>query len=185
MRKILTILGVITMISIFNNANAENLPNDVYGLSFTDISGEAMPLSKFKDKVLLVVNTASHCGFTEQYEGLQSLYKKYAEKGLVIIAVPSGDFGGQEFDDNAEIKEFCETKFAVEFELTEKEKVSGDGAHPFYEYAGEKLGFGTKPKWNFHKYLVNRKGEVVDYFNSTTKPESDKVVKKIEELLGK
>lgn len=183
MKKILTILGVIIMISIFNKASADELPSDVYGLSFTDISGEKLPLSNFKDKVLLVVNTASHCGFTGQYEGLQSLHKKYADKGLVIIAVPSGDFGGQEFDDNSEIKEFCETKFAVEFELTEKEKVSGDEAHPFYKYAGEKLGFGTKPKWNFHKYLINRKGEVVDYFNSTTEPESDRVVKRIEELL--
>lgn len=171
------------MISIFGSAKAEDLPSDVYGYSFTDIGGEPMPLAKFKDKVLLVVNTASHCGFTEQYEGLQNLHKKYADKGLVIIAVPSGDFGGQEFEDNAAIAEFCEVKFAVEFELAEKEKVSGDDAHPFYKYAGEKLGFGTKPKWNFHKYLVNRKGEVVDYFNSTTKPESEKVVKRIEELL--
>lgn len=181
MKKLL--IGVIIMSSLFNKANAEDLPNNVYGFSFTNVTGEELPLEQFKDKVLMVVNTASHCGFTGQYEGLQNLYKKYSEQGLVIIAVPSGDFGGQEFDDNGKIKEFCETKFAIGFELTEKEKITGDDAHPFYKYAAEKLGFGTRPKWNFHKYLVDKNGGIVDYYNSTTSPESEKVKERIEELL--
>lgn len=165
-------------------ASAEETKQNAYDFSFEQISGGDMPLEQFKDKVLMVVNTASHCGFTGQYEGLQNLHEKYADKGLVIIAVPSGDFGGQEFDNDGEIKEFCEVRFAVEFELASKEKVSGSEAHPFYKWAGDELGFGTKPKWNFHKYLVNREGQVVDYFHSTTEPESDKITKKIEELLG-
>lgn len=182
MKKFL--IGVLIMFSVFKSANAENLPNDVYDFSFTSISGTEMPLSKFKDKVLMIVNTASHCGFTKQYEALQKMHEKYFDKGLVIIGVPSGDFGGQEFDDNSEIKEFCDANYSIQFELTEKEKVTGDDAHPFYKYAAEKLGFGTKPKWNFHKYIVNKQGEVVDYYNSTTEPDSEKVQERIGDLLG-
>ena len=169
---------------MFSNSAKADDGKTAYDFSFTEITGEELPLDRFKDKVVMVVNTASHCGFTGQYENMQNLHAEYKDKGFEIIAVPSGDFGGQEFDSNAEIKEFCEMKFAPTFTLTEKETVSGDDAHPFYQHAGDKLGFGTKPKWNFHKYLVNKQGEVVDYYNSNTSPDADKVKKRIDGLLA-
>jgi glutathione peroxidase len=154
-----------------------------YDFSFKKIEGGDMPLSEFKGKVIMVVNTASLCGFTGQFKDLQELYDKYESKGLVIVGVPANDFGGQEPKNNSEIKTFCETKFAVTFPLTEKEKVTGDNAHPFYKWAAQSLGMGSKPKWNFHKYLIDRNGKLVDYFNSPTSPTSDRVKNAIEKLL--
>ncbi|MFZ4541327.1 MAG: glutathione peroxidase [Rickettsiales bacterium] len=144
---------------------------------------EPMPLKNFQGKVLLIVNTASQCGFTSQYEGLQKLYDQYKDKGLVVIGVPSNDFGEQEPGDDKEIAHFCKLNFGVTFPMASKKVVSGDAAHPFYRWAKAELGFGTAPKWNFHKYLVNRKGELVDYFNSTTSPQSTRLVEAVEKAL--
>lgn len=164
--------------------NADNLPGAAYNYSFRKLmGGEALPLAQFKGSVLLIVNTASHCGFTPQYEGLEKLYNNYKGRGLVIIGVPSNDFGKQEPGTSDEIASFCKTSYGVTFPLAHKEAVSGSEAHPFYLWARNTLGFGTAPKWNFHKYLVNRKGQLVDYFNSNTKPDSDKITKAIEKLL--
>jgi glutathione peroxidase len=131
-----------------------------------------------------VVNTASHCGFTPQYEGLQKLYTTYKDKGLVIIGVPSNDFGQQEPGDAEQIAHFCKRNYGVTFPMAAKEFVSGDQAHPFYLWAKKTFGFGTAPKWNFHKYLINRKGNLVDYFNSTTSPDNDRVKKAVEKALA-
>lgn len=190
-RKLLIILAIVmTLFSIIMSKSSNANDNDdntqtAHDFAFQKIEGGEMPLADFKNKVVLVVNTASHCGFTGQYEDLQKLYDKYHDKGLEIIAVPSNNFGAQEPGTAEEIKEFCETKFAVTFPLAEKEDVIGNEAHPFYLWAGEKLGFGTRPKWNFHKYLIDKNGELVDYFNSTTSPSADNVKAKIEELLSK
>lgn len=172
----------------FSNAAAADVPKQqgsAYDFSFTDLkTGKPLPLSSFGGKVLMVVNTASHCGFTPQYDALEKVYNKYKDKGFVILGVPSNDFGEQEPGSSEEIASFCKLNYGVTFPMTAKEVVSGDHAHPFYLWAKKTLGFGTAPKWNFHKYLINRQGKLVDYYNSPTKPDSDKVTKEIEKLLS-
>jgi len=162
-------------------ANAAN----AHDFRFTAIEGGALPLSKFKGKAVLVVNTASRCGFTPQYAGLQALWRAYRERGLVVLGVPSNDFGGQEPGSHAEIKQFCEVNFNVDFPLTEKQTVSGAEAHPFYKWAADELGATAKPRWNFHKYLIAPDGRLVDWFSTPTNPMSDKVKKAVESVLPK
>ena len=155
-----------------------------YDYSFKTLQGEEpLPLSKFQGKVLLIVNTASKCGFTKQYEGLQALYDKYKDQGLVILGVPSNDFGKQEPGTSEEIASFCKLNYGVTFPMAAKEDVIGENAHPFYKWAASALGFGTTPKWNFHKYLVDKNGRLVDYFNSNTAPDAANLVEAIEALL--
>ena len=156
-----------------------------WDFAFTSIDGKPMPLSDFKGKVLLVVNTASFCGFTKQYEALQALDAKYQSQGFHVIGVPSNDFGGQEPKAAGEIKEFCEGMFGVTFPLTDKVVVSGDGAHPFYAWARDQLGWLNAPKWKFHKYLVGRDGKLVTSFFSSTAPDADRLVKAVEAELAK
>ncbi len=131
-----------------------------------------------QSKLTMSDEFVSHVG-----KHLKELYDKYKDRGFVVIGVPSNNFGGQEPGDNIEIKEFCESKFAITFPLAEKVDVVGENTHPFYQWAAEVLGFGTKPKWNFHKYLVNTDGQLVDYFNSTTNPGSDRITQAIEKVL--
>lgn len=157
-----------------------------YDFSFVSLIGsQPLPLSQFRGKVLLVVNTASKCGFTSQYEGLEKLYQTYKDQGLVVLGVPSNDFADQEPGSSEEIAHFCKRNFGVSFPLTSKQKLSGEGAHPFYVWAKNTLGFGTSPVWNFHKYLISRDGHLVTYFYSTTSPESSRVKLAIEEELAK
>jgi glutathione peroxidase len=165
--------------------HAEPKPSDksIYDFSLESLNGDPMPLSQFKGKVILIVNTASKCGFTPQYEGLEALQKKYQDKGLVIIGVPSNDFGDQEPGTATEIKEFCALNYGVTFPMTGKQIVSGDNAHPMYKWMYDVLGFGSAPKWNFHKYLIDTKGMPVDYFSSITKPDSSKISNAIDKLL--
>jgi len=159
--------------------------SDAYGFRFKTLIGQKpLPLSQFKGKVILVVNTASQCGFTGQYEPLEELYKRYKDRGLVIVGVPSNDFGEQEPGSNDEIASFCKLNYGVSFPMAAKEHVSGDEAHPFYKWAKDTLGFGTAPKWNFHKYLIDRQGKLVDYFNSTTAPDNDRLITAVEQLLA-
>ena len=156
-----------------------------YDFSFKTLAdNKPLPLAQFKGKVILVVNTASHCGFTPQFKGLEKLYETYKQQGLVIIGVPSNDFGGQEPGNSREIADFCTINYGVSFPMTAKEVVSGAKAHPFYVWAKKTLGFGTAPKWNFHKYLINRQGILIDYFNSTTSPDSSSVTNAIEKALA-
>lgn len=169
----------------FTKAKAEPHKGSAYDYSFTTLVGEApLPLSQFKGKVILIVNTASNCGFTKQYEGLQKLYDTYKDKGLVILGVPSNDFGEQEPGSSGEIAQFCKLNYGVTFPMATKQVVSGDDAHPFYQWAREVLGFGTAPKWNFHKYLVARDGTLVDHFNSTTAPDAARLVEAVETALA-
>jgi glutathione peroxidase len=152
---------------------------------FTAIDGADLPLATFKGKAVLVVNTASQCGFTPQYEGLQALWRAYRDRGLVVLGVPSNDFGGQEPGANADIKKFCEVNFNVDFPLTEKQKVTGADAHPFYKWAAETLGPGAQPRWNFHKYLVAPDGRLVEAFATRVEPLSPAVKLAIEAVLPK
>jgi len=154
-----------------------------YDFVFTQFNGKELPLADFRGKVIVIVNTASECGFTKQYKGLQALHEAYQNRGLVLIGVPSNDFGGQEPGSDEAIQSFCQLHYGVSFTVVKKEKVSGAGAHPFYVWAKKTLGFGTAPKWNFHKYLIDRQGNLVDYFNSTTDPEAPRVKAAIEKLL--
>ena len=164
-------------------ANASEQNGSAYSFTFTSISGQSIPLSSFEGKVILIVNTASHCGFTSQYQSLQKLWETYKDKGLVVLAVPSGDFGSQEFGSNDEIKEFCDINYGRTFPMTEKTKVKGKGNHPFFAWAERSLGSFAKPRWNFHKYLVDGNGKLVDWFSSPTKPMSKKVIRAIEKRL--
>lgn len=159
-------------------------PANAYDFSFTSIEGVPLPLSDYRGKVVMVVNTASFCGFTGQYAGLQGLWERYRERGLIVLGVPSNDFGSQEPGTEAEIKTFCETEFAVDFPLTEKQQVKGEGAHAFYRWASDTLGSRNAPRWNFHKYLIGRDGSLAGSFGTLTGPESGKLVTAIESLLN-
>lgn len=172
------------MFSFFQSSADQALETNCYNFSFSSSRGDdKITLRQFEGKVILIVNTASRCGFTPQYQKLENLYEKYQEKGLVIIGVPSNDFGKQEPGTNEEIANFCELTYKVTFPIVSKEVVRGNSAHPFYVWAKKTLGFGTAPKWNFHKYLINRKGELIDYFNSTTAPDAERVKLAIEKAL--
>ena len=170
------------MISFFNNGNAK-YDKIFFDFNIKDINEETFVLGKFKNKTVLLVNVASNCGFTKQYAELQELYEKYSEKGLVVLGVPSNQFGGQEPGSNNEIKDFCETNFNITFPMTTKIDVKGDNAHPIYLWAKENYGKAAVPKWNFHKILINRQGKIEDTYSSFTKPMSKKLISKIEEIL--
>lgn len=147
------------------------LPNNAFGFDMQTIDGKPMPFAQFKGKVLLVVNTASFCGFTPQYEGLQKLYETYSAQGLVVIGIPSNDFN-QESDSNAKIKDFCESKFGIRFPMTERSVVTGKDAAPFYQWAVKTMGPSVEPEWNFHKFLVGRDGQLLQSFNHKVTPMS-------------
>ena len=142
-----------------------------YDVTMKTIDGKPMPFDQYKGKVLLVVNTASFCGFTPQYDGLQKLSDSYAPKGLVVIGVPSNDFQ-QESADNATIKQFCESKFNIKFPLTERSVVTGPHAAPFFTWAAQVLGPKNVPTWNFHKYLVGRDGKLIAAFDTKVAPDA-------------
>lgn len=176
--------GLLAMIGLGGTQPSLAGVHSAYDFEFTSIDGETLPLSSFAGKVVMVVNTASFCGFTGQYEGLQTLYDRYKDRGLVILGVPSNDFGQQEPGSTKEIKEFCSTKFNVTFPMTTKYSVVGDEAHPFYKWAADELGGTAKPRWNFHKYLIGPDGKLVDWFSTVTGPGSSRVQASIEKLLA-
>jgi len=156
-----------------------------HDFAFTSIDGEPLPLSRFRGKVLLVVNTASFCGFTHQYGDLQAVWKRYRARGLVVLGVPSNDFGNQEPGKEATIKQFCKVTFDVDFPLTSKVRVKGSGAHPFYRWAAETLGPANAPRWNFHQYLIARDGRLVGSYRSPVGPTSETMIKAIEAQLAR
>ena len=170
------------MFSFFNKVDAK-YEKLFFELKINNISGEELDLNQFKGKTILLVNVASKCGFTKQYTDLQLLYEKYKEQGLVVIGMPSNQFGGQEPGSNKEIKDFCETNFNITFPITDKVDVKGKNAHDIYVWAKENYGKSTIPKWNFHKILINRDGKIEDTYASFTEPTSKKIVKKLEKLL--
>ena len=170
------------MISFFNIGNAK-YDKIFFDFEIKDINENKLNFSKFKNKTILLVNVASNCGFTQQYSELQELYDKYNAKGLIILAIPSNQFGGQEPGNNKEIKDFCETNFNITFPITSKYDVKGDKAHPIFFWAKKNFGKSAVPKWNFHKILINKNGRIEETFSSFTKPMSKKLVNKIEEIL--
>ena len=171
-------LVIMSYFSISNIASAKNLILE--DVSFEDINGNDVKLSDLPGKIILVVNTASFCGFTKQYKGLQELTNKFSSEDLSIIAIPSNDFGRQEPGNNKEIKDFCETNFGINFPMSEKTDVIGSNAHPFYKWAKSDYGIGAIPKWNFHKIIIAKNGKISDTFASFTKPSSKKFLDAIE-----
>ena len=172
----------IIMFSFFDKVEAK-YEKIFFDLSIKSINGDDLNLNQFKGKIVLLVNVASNCGFTKQYTGLQNLYEQYKDKGLIVIGVPSNQFGGQEPGSNKEIKDFCETNFDITFPMTDKVTVKGDNAHELYLWAKKNYGKSTVPKWNFHKILINKEGKIQDTFNSFITPLSDKITKQIELIL--
>ncbi|HEV3030067.1 MAG TPA: glutathione peroxidase [Polyangia bacterium] len=153
----------------------------LHDISATTIDGETQSLGEYKGKVVLVVNTASECGSTPQYAGLEGLWRHYRDKGLVVLGFPSNDFGGQEPGDEASIKTFCTTKFKVSFPLFSKVKVTGQGQSPVYRFLAADYG---EPKWNFYKYLVSREGKVIKAFPNSVAPEDATLRAAVEAALG-
>ena len=153
-----------------------------FDFKINSISGDIIDLSEFKGKPVLVVNTASYCGFTKQYADMQKLWENYREKGLIVLGIPSNSFN-QEKNNNNEIKEFCEVNFNINFPIAEITDVKGDAAHEIFKWAKENHGKSAVPKWNFYKILINKEGKVEDTYASLTNPTSKKVIKKIESLL--
>ena len=170
------------MFSFLNKSISDN-SKTLFDFKINTINGDELNLSTYKGKTVLIVNVASNCGFTKQYDDLQNLYDIYSEKGLVILGIPSNQFGGQEPGSEDEIKEFCETNFNITFPMTSKYDVKGENAHPIFLWAKKSFGSSTVPKWNFHKILVNKHGKIVDTFASFTNPGSNKIIKKIEDIL--
>lgn len=155
-----------------------------HAFSFNAMDGSDMPLADYKGKVVLVVNTASQCGFTPQYESLEALYQTYKDQGFEVIGVPCNDFANQEPGDDQSIKEFVVEKYHVTFPLTAKTQVKGKDAHPFFQWASKKAGFIGSPKWNFHKYLIGKDGQFITWFSSMTSPESSKLEKAVTQALN-
>jgi len=170
----------IIMSSIFSKSQPKTAPTEsIYDIKINALNGDEIDFSNFKDKYLLIVNVASECGFTGQYEDLQKLYDTYKDK-LMVIGVPSNQFGGQEPGTASEIQNFCKINYGVTFLMTEKVDVKGDNQHPLYQWLTQQSKNGSSSssvKWNFQKYLVSKNGELIDYYFSVTKPTSDKITK--------
>lgn len=155
-----------------------------YDFDFRSLKGKPLPLAEFAGRPLLIVNTASKCGFTPQYKELEAIWQKYRDEGLVVLGVPSNDFANQEPGGAAEIATFCETNFGVDFPLTEKVRVKGTNAHPLFQWLAREGGFLSRPRWNFYKYVIGRDGRLVDWFASTTTPGSAKVEQALKKAMG-
>ena len=154
-----------------------------YDFKFKNLDGSDLSLSEYKGKIVVVVNVASQCGFTNQYEDMQNVWEQYQSRGVVMLGVPSNDFGKQEPGSNEDIKNFCEAKFGISFPMTEKVSVKGADAHPFYLWAEKNHGKSAVPKWNFHKIIINKEGKIEKTFSSMTNPSSKKFIEVIENLL--
>ena len=179
---------IIILIIIFNLLNFNITLNSMENKTFYDfklelITGETISLDKYEGKTVLLVNVASKCGFTKQYTDLQNLWEKYREKDLIVLGVPSNQFGNQEPGSNNEIKNFCETNFNINFPMTSKYDVKGENAHEIYKWAKDTFGKSAVPKWNFHKILIDKKGKIYDTYASFTNPMSIKIIKELENIL--
>ena len=180
--KKLIIIGLTIIMFFFKNSAMSNYERVFFDFKIESISGEIINLKDFKNKTVLIVNTASYCGFTKQYEDLQNLWDKYKSKGLIVLGIPSNSFN-QEKKNSNEVKSFCEVNFDINFPLTSITEVKGKNAHEIFKWAKDNYGNSAIPKWNFHKILINKKGMIEDTFSSFTNPMSKKIIKKIEKIL--
>ena len=180
MRKLIFLLSIIMF--FFKTLASANYEKKIYDFSIEGITGETINFKDYKNKVILIVNTASYCGFTKQYDDLQKLWDLYKNKGLIVLGVPSNSFN-QEKNNNSDVKEFCEVNFNINFPLTVITEVKGKNAHEIFKWAENNYGKSAIPKWNFHKILINKEGKVEDTFASFTKPTSKKIINKLQEIL--
>ncbi|MBV9861352.1 MAG: glutathione peroxidase [Alphaproteobacteria bacterium] len=157
--------------------------DSAHQFAFESLEGEPLPLGAWRGQPVLIVNTASFCGYTPQYRELEALWQRYRGRGLVVLGVPSNDFGEQEPGTAGDIRQFCQTKYQVDFPLTEKYRVIGPAAHPFYRWVAATLGEGGAPRWNFHKYLVDGDGHLAGTWPSQIGPSDAAIVGEIERLL--
>ncbi len=181
--KVIILFFISTLIMGTHTDKAES----IYDFKLQSLTNsEKLDFADYQGKVILAVNTASKCGYTPQYEGLQKLYEDYREEGLVVIGFPSGDFGGQEYGTNEEIAEFCEVNFGVEFPLSTKIPVTGNDKHPVFNYLtqADNPDFTGEISWNFEKFLINREGQLTRRFSTQTSPEDDEVIDAIKTLLN-
>ena len=175
---------IILLMFAFMNETFAKYEKNFFDLSIKSLEGNDIELSKYKNNAVLLVNVASNCGFTKQYTDLQKLWETYKDKGLIVIGVPSNQFGRQEPGTNEEIKKFCEVNFNVNFPMTDKVEVKGENAHPIYLWAKENFGKSAVPKWNFHKILINIDGKIHETYSSLTSPTSKKITNEIEKILN-
>ena len=180
---VLFVILIIIMFSISNKVLAK-YEKTIYDFKIESLTGEKINFSKYKNKPILLVNVASKCGFTKQYEDLQKLWEKYKDKGLIVIGLPSNQFGGQEPGSNNEIKKFCEVNFNINFPMTTKINVKGENIDPIYKWAIKNYGKKAQPKWNFYKILINKEGKIEQTYSSITNPMSKKITNEIEKILN-
>ena len=180
--KKFTIIGITIIMFFFKNSVAANYDKIFFDFKINSITGEVIDLNDYKDKVVLIVNTASYCGFTKQYTELQTLWDKYKSKGFIVLGIPSNSFN-QEKKSNSDVKEFCKVNFDIDFPLTSITDVKGENAHDIYQWAKENYGKSAVPKWNFYKILINRQGKIENTFSSLTSPMSTKITNIIEKIL--
>ncbi len=166
-------------------ATGDSEMGDAYQFEFVALDGGKLPLAAWRGRPVLVVNTASHCGYTPQYRDLEALWRRYRELGLVVLAVPSNDFGEQEPGNAAEIRQFCEANYQVDFPLAEKNRVVGAAAHPFFRWVAAALGEAGAPRWNFHKYLIGPDGQLAGAWPSQVRPSDAAITAEIEGVLAK
>ena len=171
------------MITFFKNIAMANYEKVFYDFQIESITGEIINFQEYENKVILLVNTASYCGFTKQYDDLQKLWDQFKSKGLIVLGIPSNSFN-QEKKNNSEIKKFCEMNFNINFPLSTLTDVKGNNAHEIFKWAKENHGKSAIPKWNFYKILINKEGKIEETYSSLTKPTSNKIIKKIESLLN-
>ncbi len=182
MKNLITI-GITIIMFFFKSSAHANYEKIFYDFKINSISGDVINFNDFKGKPVLVINTASYCGFTKQYDDMQELWSRYQNKGLIVLGVPSNSFN-QEKKNNSDVKEFCEVNFNISFPLTEITDVRGENAHEIYKWAKANYGKSAVPKWNFYKILINKEGKIEDTYASLTSPTSNKIIKKIESLLN-
>jgi glutathione peroxidase len=189
-RRLLSGVGALAAFVVARPAIAQLEPKGrktamtAHDFTFTSIDGGELPLKVWAGKAVLVVNTASFCGFTPQYRDLEAVWRRYRDRGLVVLGVPSNDFGAQEPGKAAEIKRFCET-YDVSFPLADKQVVVGGGAHPFYRWIAAELGEGAAPRWNFHKYLIAPDGTLAGAWPSGVRPDAPAITREIDALLAR
>jgi len=180
--KKLAIIGISVLMFFFKTQATADYEKVFFDFKIDSISGEEIDFNEYRNKVILLVNTASYCGFTPQYDDLQKLWEKYKKDGLIVLGIPSNSFN-QEKKDNKEVKKFCEVNFNINFPISTITDVKGDNAHEIFKWAKKNYGKSAVPKWNFYKILINKEGKVEDTFSSFTNPTSGKIVSKIEKLL--
>ena len=173
---------ILLILMSFFSFNTESKESSFFDFTIESITGDELKLSKFENKVVLLVNTASQCGFTPQYAGLQKIYDRYKDEGFIVLGVPSDDFN-QELAKNDDVKKFCEIRYGVNFPMTSIQKIKGNDAHPLYKWVSSNVSVIGQPRWNFHKYLIGKDGKIINWYSSMTSPTSEGFLNDVENAI--